>query len=123
VFFVPWCEDYLKDSQPAAARQCKSAREQADQLAAAGRVRLMGVASGLWTNARDMADYQAQNRPRIPLTLDASGQLFRAFHVTKWPTVVVLGPDGREAKRYVGEQVAGFSRSLAGNGPDDGAKS
>ncbi len=116
VFFVPWCEDYLKDSQPAASKQCRSAREQADRLADAGGVRLMGVASGLWTNARDVADYQAQTKTRIPLTLDASGDLFRAFHVTKWPTVVVLGPDGKEVKRYVGDRVAGFSKAFNAKG-------
>ena len=120
VFFVPWCEDYLKDSQPAASRQCKSAREQADQLAAAGQVRLMGVASGLWTNTRDLSDYKAQTKTRIPLTLDASGDLFRAFHVTRSPTVVMLGPDGKEVKRYVGDEVEAFAQSIA---PGHGAKS
>lgn len=113
VFFAPWCEDYLKDSQPAASRQCKSIREQADQLASTGDVRLMGVASGLWTNARDLQDYETQNKVRIPITLDASGDLFRAFHVTRSPTVVVLGPDGREMKRYIGEAVVGVSKVLA----------
>jgi hypothetical protein len=112
VFFAPWCEDYLKDSQPAASRQCKSIREQADQLAGSGGVRVMGVASGLWTNARDLKDYETQNKVRIPITLDASGDLFRAFHVTRSPTVVVLGPDGRETKRYVGEAVVGVSKAI-----------
>lgn len=113
VFFASWCEDYLKDSQPASSRQCRSIREQADQLAGRGEVRLMGVASGLWTNVRDLKDYEAQNKVRIPITLDASGDLFRAFHVTRSPTVVVLGPDGRERKRYVGEAVTGVSKALA----------
>jgi thiol-disulfide isomerase/thioredoxin len=113
VFFATWCEDYLKDSQPAASRQCKSIREQADRLAGPGEVRLIGVASGLWTNAHDLKDYETQNKVHIPITLDASGDLFRAFHVTRSPTVVVLGPDGRESKRYVGEAVVGASKALA----------
>jgi thiol-disulfide isomerase/thioredoxin len=113
VFFAPWCEDYLKDAQPAASRQCKSIREQADQLAAAGDVRLIGIASGLWTNARDVRDYEAKNRVRIPITLDASGDIFRSFHVRRFPTLVILGPDGREKTRYTGEAAVAASKSLS----------
>lgn len=59
-----------------------------------------------------MKDYETQNKTRIPITLDASGDLFRAFHVIRSPTIVPLDPDGKEVKRYVGEAVFGFSRSL-----------
>jgi thiol-disulfide isomerase/thioredoxin len=113
VFFAPWCEDYLKETQPAASRQCKSVREQADQLAGAGGVRLIGVASGLWTNARDVTDYESKDKVRIPITLDASGDLFRGFHVSRFPTLVLLGPDGHETKRYVGEAAVAASKALA----------
>jgi hypothetical protein len=113
VFFAPWCEDYMKESQPAAARQCKTIREQADQLAAAGDVRLIGIASGLWTNPRDVKDYETKTKVRIPITLDASGDLFRGFRVRRFPTLVVLGPDGREKTRYVGEAAATASKTLA----------
>jgi thiol-disulfide isomerase/thioredoxin len=112
VFFASWCEGYLKDSQPDASAQCRSAREQADRLAAGGGVRLIGVASGLWANRADLADYATQNRVAVPLTLDASGDLFRGFGVTRSPTIVVLGPDGRELRRFTGAEVAGFSQWL-----------
>jgi hypothetical protein len=113
VFFAPWCEEYLKDGQPAASRQCKSIREHADQLAAAGHVRLIGIASGLWTNARDVKDYETKNKVRMPIALDASGDIFRGFHVTRFPTLVVLGPDGHEKKRYVGDAAVSESKALA----------
>jgi hypothetical protein len=111
VFFAPWCEGYLEKSQPAAALQCRSAREQADQLASAGSTRLIGVASGLWANVADMRDYEAKNRVAIPLTLDRSGDLFRAYRVTRIPTIVVLDTEGREIRRLTGD-VAAFSRSV-----------
>jgi len=112
VFFVPWCERYLKTTQPDASAQCRSAREQADRLVAGGTVRVIGIASGLWTNAEDLTDYKTQNQVAIPLTLDASGDLFRAFRVTRSPTIVVLGPDGHEVHRYTGRDVGGFTQSV-----------
>ena len=112
VFFVPWCEDYLKTSQPEASSQCRSARQQVDHLAATGTVRIIGVASGLWTNAADLTEYKMSNQVAIPLTLDGAGDMFRAFRVTRSPTIVVLAPDGHEIRRYTGPDVADFAQSF-----------
>lgn len=111
VFFVPWCEGYLGKTQPATAVQCRSAREQADRLAARGDARLIGIASGLWSNAADMREYEARNHVGIPLALDKSGDLFRAYGVTEIPTVVVLDPRGKEIRRFTGD-VAAFSAAV-----------
>ena len=91
----------------------------------------MGVASGLWTNARDLADYQATTKTRIPLTLDASGDLFRAYHVEAVPTYVAAStsfalcaaPDCASEPtpfdRLAGNVTTGFALETFadGNGP------
>jgi len=112
IFFVPWCEDYLRTTQPDASSQCRNARQQGDRLATTGSVRVIGVASGLWTNTADLTAYKTQNRVAIPLTLDASGDLFRAFRVTRSPTIVVISPDGREVRRYIGSDIERFTQSV-----------
>jgi len=38
----------------------------------------------------------------IPLTLDASGQVFRAFRVNEVPTVLIADADGRIVRRIDG---------------------
>jgi thiol-disulfide isomerase/thioredoxin len=111
LFFAPWCEGYLDKTQPATSAACKSTRQQADRLAASGSTRLLGVASGLWANMADMRDYEARNKVAIPLSLDKSGDLFRAYRVTKIPTIVVLDPQGKEIRRLTGD-VAAFPKSV-----------
>lgn len=102
VFFSPWCESYLKKTLPASSIACQSAREQSEALSAKAGVRWLGVSSGLWTNAAELKAYQAKYRVTIPLALDTTGDLFRAYKVTQAPTVVLLGQDGREIRRMAG---------------------
>jgi len=95
LFFSPWCESYLKESRPRQAEACRRGREAANQLAKAGDVHLVGISSGLWSSALDVQDYRARNVLRIPLYLDANGQIFRAFGVREVPTMVVIDGSGR----------------------------
>jgi peroxiredoxin len=109
MFLSPWCEGYLKTSQPVSSAQCRTAREQSEALArASGGVRWIGIASGLWADHKDLRDYQAEKHVSIPLALDSSGDIFRAYHVRVVPTVVLIGRDGREIGRASGDvtQVA-----------------
>jgi peroxiredoxin len=103
VFLSPWCESYLKDSRPEASGQCKEARLQAEKLVSNGTLRFMGVASGLWANDAELREYQTKNEIKLPLALDVSGDVFRTFNVKQVPTVIVLGADGKEAKRVTGD--------------------
>ena len=65
-----------------------------------------GIASGLWTTAKDFNDYRSEKVAyRIPLHLDLSGAAFRAYGVQDVPTVIILDAEGRMARRL---------------GPDDG---
>jgi peroxiredoxin len=102
VFMSPWCEGYLKDSRPTMSAQCREVREQTEKLAPESAARWIGIASGLWADAADLRDYQQKNALRIPLALDASGNLFRSYAVTRVPTVIVLSPDGHELHRASG---------------------
>lgn len=95
VFLSPWCESYLATSRPAIAAKCRAMRLQADELAKNGRARWIGIASGLWATPEELASYRTDHAVSIPLTLDASGALFRRFGVMKVPTVLVADVDGR----------------------------
>jgi thiol-disulfide isomerase/thioredoxin len=102
VFLSPWCESYLAASQPETAANCRSIREQFTALAADPRVRWLGIASGLWANSEDLRKYRTEHRVPIPLTLDASGDVFRAFRVNEVPTVLIADAGGRIVRRIEG---------------------
>jgi thiol-disulfide isomerase/thioredoxin len=99
VFFSPWCESYLAKSRPGASQACRRVREEVDALAPGGDVQWVGIASGLWASANDLTDYQKTTGTAVPLTLDTSGQLFRAFGVREVPTVVLLDTAGHVVRK------------------------
>ena len=66
------------------------------------RLRWLGIASGLWANSQDLRQYRTQYKVTIPLTLDASGQVFRAFRVNEVPTVLIADAGGRIVRRIEG---------------------
>jgi uncharacterized protein YfaP (DUF2135 family) len=102
VFLSPWCESYLATTRPEVSANCRSARTQFSALATDPRVRWLGIASGLWANTEDLRQYQSKNGVTIPLTLDSSGEVFRAFRVNEVPTVLVADADGRIVRRIDG---------------------
>jgi thiol-disulfide isomerase/thioredoxin len=102
VFLSPWCESYLATTRPEVSARCRSIRMQFSALAADTRVRWLGIASGLWADSGDLRRYQSQNAVAIPLTLDASGEVFRAFRVNDVPTVLVANAEGRIVRRIDG---------------------
>jgi peroxiredoxin len=102
VFLSPWCESYLAATRPDASATCRSTREQFSALSGDPRLRWLGIASGLWANSRDLRQYRTQYKVSIPLTLDASGQVFRAFRVNEVPTVLIADADGRIVRRIEG---------------------
>lgn len=100
VFLSPWCETYLADSRPALAQSCRAVREQVAGLSAgAGRMRWLGIASGLWANRGELQKYRDAHRIGMPLALDASGALFRRFRVSHVPTVLLIDGSGRIVRR------------------------
>ncbi|HET9399075.1 MAG TPA: TlpA disulfide reductase family protein [Sphingomicrobium sp.] len=99
MFFSPWCESYLKESRPKQAAACSRVRNQVNQLAKSGGPRFVGISSGLWSSAKDLADYRASKGLVIPVHLDADGRLFRSFGVQEVPTLIVIDATGRVARR------------------------
>jgi thiol-disulfide isomerase/thioredoxin len=102
VFLSPWCESYLATTRPAVSASCRNSRMQIETLAADPRLRWLGIASGLWANSEDLRRYRAQYKVTIPLTLDASGEVFRAFRVNDVPTILIADADGRVVRRIEG---------------------
>ncbi|HEV7610964.1 MAG TPA: TlpA disulfide reductase family protein [Steroidobacteraceae bacterium] len=102
VFLSPWCESYLATTRPEVSANCRSVRAQLSDLSADPHVRSLGIASGLWANSQDLRQYRAENKIAIPLTLDASGSVFRAFRVNNVPTVLIADADGRIVRRIEG---------------------
>ena len=101
VFLSPWCESYLATTRPAISASCRRTREQVDELAQDRRVRWIGIASGLWASAEDLRKYRDDYKVGIPLTLDESGALFRAFRVADVPTVLIADAQGKLIRRMV----------------------
>jgi thiol-disulfide isomerase/thioredoxin len=102
VFLSPWCESYLATTRPEVAANCRNMRTQFSALSKDPRLRWLGIASGLWANSEDLRHYRAEYKVTIPLTLDASGQVFRAFRVNDVPTILIADADGRIVRRIEG---------------------
>jgi thiol-disulfide isomerase/thioredoxin len=105
VFLSPWCESYLATTRPDIAANCRSARIEVSALAGDPSVRWLGIASGLWADSDDLRRYRADHQVTIPLTLDASGHLFRAFRVNDVPTVLIADAGGRVVRRLGGNET------------------
>ena len=114
VFLSPWCESYLATTRPAISASCRRSREQIDALAQDQRVRWIGIASGLWADAEDLRKYRADYKVRIPLTLDESGSLFRAFRVTDVPTILIADAQGKLIRRVVPEDSESLHTVIEG---------
>ena len=117
VFLSPWCESYLETTRPEVSANCRNMRTQVDALAADPRIRWLGIASGLWANSEDLKRYEKKYAVTIPLTLDASGEVFRSFRVNDVPTVLIADAGGRIVRRIDGSaaQDASALRTVVDN--------
>jgi thiol-disulfide isomerase/thioredoxin len=95
LFTATWCESYLKDTEPDTVQACRQAREQADQLAPTGSVRLLGVVAHLWTTPKALGAYETRMKTRVPMAVDTEGEAFRLFGIERLPAVALIGADGR----------------------------
>ena len=113
VFLSPWCESYLATTRPTVAANCRNVREQLNARARDPRVRCLGIASGLWAMPEDLRKYRVDYKVAMPLTLDASGTLFREFRVNDVPTVIVADGSGRIVQRFEPNDTKALQRELA----------
>jgi peroxiredoxin len=103
VFLLPWCEPYFTTSRPELSASCRQVREQVASLSGRSeRVRWLGVASGVWSTPGELREYGKNNAVRIPLTMDESGEWFRAFDVMHPPTIVIADASGKIVRRVEG---------------------
>lgn len=114
VFLSPWCESYLATTRPTVSASCRNVREQVNTRAHDQRLRWLGVASGLWAKSEDLREYRKTYKVTIPLTLDASGRLFREFRVNNVPTVIVADPQGTIVQRVEPNDAQGLKKTLDG---------
>ncbi len=105
VFLSPWCESYLATTRPAVSENCRRMREQVSALDSEDGTRWLGIASGLWATSDDLREYRKKYGIRIPLTLDESGALFRAFNVNQVPAALIVDKDGRILRRIEGHDL------------------
>ena len=97
-FFSSWCEWYLEKTRPKTSQACAGIRQQiATAVTNSPDVEWLGIAGGPWATAQDLVDYQKKNAVTIPLALDKSGDLFRAFGIRDIPTIVIIDGAGRIA--------------------------
>jgi thiol-disulfide isomerase/thioredoxin len=118
-FFSPWCESYLKSSRPAMAEACRQAREQVTLASRKPGARWVGIAAGLWSTEKDLADYQREHALQMPMALDETGAVFHAFKIADVPTFLVLDRSGRIAERTRSAEQASraAARLAAGKAP------
>jgi peroxiredoxin len=106
VFLSPWCESYLETTRPTASANCRRMREEVTAVAGEGSARWLGVASGLWATPPDLREYRLKYHVNIPLALDESGALFRAFNVNEVPVALVADGSGRIVRRIEAADLA-----------------
>jgi hypothetical protein len=61
----------------------------------------------------DLRKYRVDYEVTMPLTLDASGTLFREFRVNDVPTVIVADGSGRIVQRFEPNDTKALQRELA----------
>jgi len=105
VFLSPWCESYLATSRPAVSANCRRMREQVSELEGERAVRWLGIASGLWATPEELREYRSKYGVAMPLALDESGALFRAFKVTEVPVALICDGNGRILRRIEGRDA------------------
>ncbi|WGS19983.1 MULTISPECIES: redoxin family protein [unclassified Bradyrhizobium] len=102
-FSATWCEDYVKSAQPDEAANCQKGREEVDKLAADRSIEWLGVMTHLWTTPKELADYEAKMKPRVPLAVDSTGIAFRTFGVKRFPAVALIDTRGHLIKLVEGD--------------------
>lgn len=89
------------------------------------RLVIVGVDSPKFSasaTTQGLLDFMHRYQIQHPVILDSDSTLWNAYDVAAWPTLVLIGPDGKVRGRYIGEQsvdtLAGpITTALAGAPP------
>ncbi|WLQ16307.1 TlpA disulfide reductase family protein [Hahella aquimaris] len=94
VFFAPWCEWYLEETEPKTSKACAQVRELLESKPKSTDVQWVTVSSNLWTSLADLKDYRKSYANTPPIVFDDDGELFKQFGVNQIPTITVIEPNG-----------------------------
>ncbi|WP_345882062.1 redoxin domain-containing protein [Shewanella algae] len=111
VFFAPWCEWYLAESEPDTAKSCRLVREMVEQSASNGKSQWLHISTNLWSSRTDLVEYQTNYQTRLPIVFDEEGSLFGQFGVTQLPTIVFIDESGKVTEK-VSRQALDFAERL-----------
>lgn len=100
VFFAPWCEWYLAETEPETSQSCALVREMLESQPADSDRLWLTVSTNLWTTASDLQDYQTTNKTIQPIIFDEDGTLFGKFTVNQVPTILVLNQKGEISEKF-----------------------
>ncbi|QSX41519.1 redoxin domain-containing protein [Shewanella cyperi] len=99
VFFAPWCEWYLEQTEPLTSKSCTLVRQMLESHGTDrpddSDTQWLSVSTNLWTSKEDLTEYQASHGAVGPIIFDADGELFARFGVTQVPTVITVDQAGR----------------------------
>jgi len=112
LFTSIWCESYLKDTEPQSVPKCRRAREEVDRLAKSSGIDWLGIVSQLWTNPKDLAHYEANRKPQIPMAVDVDGKAFRTFGIHRFPAIALINREGHLV-RVIGPDETDISGAVA----------
>lgn len=95
VFFGPWCEWYLEDTEPKTSKACTQVRELLEKKSKASSIEWVTVSTNLWSSIADLQDYRKSYGTTLPIVFDNDGELFKQFGVNQVPTITLIEPNGK----------------------------
>ena len=99
-FSAVWCDSYMADVDANIASHCINAIHTVDKLYQAHpKMVLQAYVTHLWTEDKDLLDYQQRLHIPYPVKIDHNNAVFQQYHGTGYPTVIVL-KQGKEVARF-----------------------
>lgn len=98
-FLATWCDWYFESSRPKASKNCVASQQTVNQLSQEfPQVNWFGVATRLWTEQKDVVDYQKKFSVKFPINIDLTNEIVFSRKVKNYPTLILL-KDGQEFYR------------------------
>lgn len=99
-FSAVWCDWYMKDIHPEMSKNCINATHAINDIyEAKNTAPLKAYVTYLWTEPKDLTEYLKKYAINYKVDIDAENQLARHYHVSRYPSLLIL-KDGKEIKRF-----------------------
>jgi peroxiredoxin len=95
VFFGPWCEWYLEQTEPKTSKACTQVRELLEQKSKARDIVWVTISTNLWSSVAELQDYRKSYQTTLPIVFDEKGELFKLFGVNQVPTIILIDETGK----------------------------